>query len=112
LVSLLGLFGNRINPFRVGALDLMTVERFRDFELSIDWNHVRIVVRGQRIEDWSNDEMLLEGEQGSDEWERAIADSKFAEVEGFGLAPEGHILLQDPGDPVWYRNIKVRIPVG
>ena len=43
-------------------------------------------------------------------WDAALAASKFADVEGFGLAPEGHITLQDHGDLVWYRNVKIRTP--
>ena len=40
-----------------------------------------------------------------------ITESKFADMEGFGVAEEGYIVLQDHSDPVWYRNIRVhRLP--
>jgi cytochrome c len=73
-----------------------------------EWNQARIRVQGPRIEHWLNGEKVVEIDRGSIEWNRAIANSKHAGVEGFGLAREGHILLQDHGDAVWYRNIKIR----
>ena len=51
---------------------------------------------------------LLEYERGGPEWEARVAASKFAGLEGYGTAVRGHIVLQDHGDPVWYRNIKIR----
>jgi tetratricopeptide (TPR) repeat protein len=72
------------------------------------WNRARIRVEGDRVEHWLNGEKLLEIVRGSAEWDRVVADSKHAHVLGYGLAREGHILLQDHGDPVGYRNIKLR----
>jgi hypothetical protein len=45
---------------------------------------------------------------GSDEWKEKIAKSKFAKMEGFGMQGKGHVCLQDHGNEVAYRNIKVR----
>ncbi len=45
---------------------------------------------------------------GSDEWKAAYAKSKFKNVKGFAENPKGKIMLQDHGNPVWYRNIKIR----
>ena len=42
------------------------------------------------------------------EWEAMIAESKFADWEAFAATPEGHVVLQDHDDPVWFRNIKLR----
>ena len=41
-------------------------------------------------------------------WKKLVAGSKFADRPGYGEAERGHILLQDHGDPVWYRNVKLR----
>ncbi|MFO0687946.1 MAG: family 16 glycoside hydrolase [Myxococcota bacterium] len=73
-----------------------------------EWNEARIRVERGRIQHWLNGEKVVDVVRGSPDWDRAIAASKHAGVEGFGLAREGHILLQDHGDAVWYRNIAIR----
>lgn len=73
-----------------------------------EWNEARIVARGPHVEHWLNGVKLLEYEQGSDEWKARVARSKFAAWPGYGTAMRGHIGLQDHGDTVWFRNIRVR----
>ena len=46
--------------------------------------------------------------RSSEEYRKHLAESKFKTTKGFGEARQGHILLQDHGDEVWYRNIKIR----
>jgi len=72
------------------------------------WNQVRLVVDGAHVEHWLNDQRVVEYELWSDEWKALVAESKFAEMPGYGLNHGGHIVLQDHGDPVWYRNIRIR----
>ena len=73
-----------------------------------EWNQVRIVVRGARVEHWMNGVRIVEYELWTDEWRAAVAATKFAEWPGYGMAEAGHIGLQDHGDPVWFRNIRIR----
>lgn len=73
-----------------------------------EWNGARIVVEDGRVEHWLNGTKVVEYELGSEEWERRVANSKFAEWPGYGRAERGHIGLQDHGDPVWFRSIKIR----
>jgi hypothetical protein len=47
-------------------------------------------------------------ELGSPEWEKLVAASKFKEMPQYGRTKTGHIVLQDHGDRVWFRNIKIR----
>jgi len=73
------------------------------------WNRARIVVRGNHVEHWLNGIRVLAYERGGKEFLAHKAESKFRDLEGFGEAPKGHILLQDHGDRVFFRNIKIRI---
>ncbi len=73
-----------------------------------EWNRARIVVSDAHVEHWMNEVKLLEYELWSDEWREIVATTKFVDWPGYGMARAGHIGLQDHGDPVWYRNIKIR----
>jgi len=72
------------------------------------WNQARLVVRGPRVEHWMNGVKLLDYEIGSPDWTRRVAASKFADLPRYGREPSGHIAIQDHGDPVAFRNIKLR----
>jgi hypothetical protein len=74
-----------------------------------EWNAARLVVRGDHVEHWLNGEKLLEYELGSAEWTQRVAASKFAEMPRYGRARRGHIALQDHGDEVAFRNIRIRV---
>ncbi len=73
-----------------------------------EWNSGRILVNGQHVEHWLNGAKTVEYDRGSDAFKAAVAKSKFAKQKGFGLATEGHILLQDHNDEVSYRNLKIK----
>jgi hypothetical protein len=73
-----------------------------------EWNTSRVLVSGNHVEHWLNGTKVLEYELGSAETLALVQDSKFKANEGFGTKKPGHILLQDHGDAVCYRNIKVR----
>ncbi len=71
------------------------------------FNHSRIVVRGNRIEHWLNGKRIVVACAGSAEWNRRMAESKFADVPGFGRNREGKIMLTDHNSEIWYRNIEL-----
>jgi Domain of Unknown Function (DUF1080) len=73
-----------------------------------EWNTTRIVVRGQTVEHWLNDKKVLQYELNSPALNAAIEKSKFKGMERFGKRQNAHILLQDHGDQVWFRSIKIR----
>lgn len=73
-----------------------------------EWNAVRIVVNGNHVEHWLNGIKVVDAEIGSADWNQRIANSKFRQWAGFAKSPRGHIALQDHGDWVAYRNIRIR----
>lgn len=73
-----------------------------------EWNSVRIVVDGALVQHWLNGTKVVEYELWTPQWEELVRNSKFVEWPSYGRAERGHIGLQDHGDPVYYRNIKVR----
>jgi hypothetical protein len=73
-----------------------------------EWNDARLIVRGMHVEHWMNGVKLLEYEIGSADWEKRVKASKFGEMPGYGRLPRGYIALQDHGDAVAYRNIRIR----
>jgi hypothetical protein len=73
------------------------------------WNAARIIVNGNHVEHWLNGRKVVEYELGSPEWKQLVANSKFNQWPEYGQASEGHIGLQDHGDRVAFRNIKMRV---
>ncbi len=73
-----------------------------------EWNSASIIVRGRHVEHWLNGIKVLEYERGGTEFLAHKAESKFKDIPGFGEADRGHILLQDHGNEVHFRNIKIR----
>ena len=77
-----------------------------------EWNSSRVVVRGSSVEHWLNGTKVLSYELNSPALKTAIAASKFKDVARFGTPQKGHILIQDHGDQVWYRGVRIRAITG
>jgi hypothetical protein len=100
-----GIAGNRT----AGSLyDLIPASKAKKLNPIGEFNQTRIVVKGNHIEHWLNDMKVVEFERGGEILKKHIAESKFKDTKGFGETAKGHILLQDHGDAVWYRSIKIR----
>jgi hypothetical protein len=73
-----------------------------------EWNKVRLLVKGPHVEHWLNDKKIVTYEIGSPDWIGRVGASKFRTMPKFGTFAEGYLVLQDHGDRVQFRNIKVR----
>jgi len=72
------------------------------------WNESRILVRNDHVEHWLNGTKVVEYELGSPDWEARVTQSKFKEYARYGKARRGHIAIQDHGDAISFRTIRIR----
>lgn len=75
---------------------------------ALAWNHSRIVVRGTRIEHWLNGQRVLQADTASPEWRALIGASKYRDLVSFARPVPGHVILQDHGDRLWFKSIRIR----
>jgi len=73
-----------------------------------EWNQIRILSQGNHVEFWLNGELTVQFDRGSEAFRQAVAQSKFKNIPQFGEWPDGHILLQEHGSAVAFRNLKLR----
>lgn len=100
----LGKNGNR----KLGSLyDLIPAPENKPFKKG-KFNTAKIVVNGDKVEHWLNGEKIVEYTRGNKEWRDTVAGSKYKDWPKFGELKEGNILLQDHGDEVSFKNIKIK----
>jgi len=101
----LGIEGNSA----AGALYDLIPGKFEAVKPAGEWNHVKVLVYKGTVVHWVNGENVLEYHLWTDDWNKMVLNSKFKEYEDFlNTAEEGFIGLQDHGDDVWFRNIKIK----
>lgn len=74
-----------------------------------NWNKVRLIQKNGKIEQWLNDIKVVSADMNDPNWEKMIAASKFKSMPMFGKSKKGHIALQNHGNRVWFRNIKIKM---
>jgi hypothetical protein len=99
-----GINGNRT---LAGLYDLIAPKNKRDNGADA-WNRATIIVNGNKVQHWLNGQMTVEYERGNQAWKDLVATSKFRTSPGFGEVQESRILLQDHGNLVMYKNLKIR----
>lgn len=73
-----------------------------------EWNKARLVISNGKAEHYLNGKKIVEYPTSGPEWDKMVENSKFKGWPGFGKYAKGHIALQDHGNKVWYRNIRIR----
>ena len=100
----LGVKGNRT----LGSLyDLIPAPADKPFDIT-KWNTATVIVQGNHVEHWLNGVKLLEYDRNNQMFNALVAYSKYKNWPNFGNHTEGHILLQDHGDEVWFKNVKIK----
>ncbi|RAJ10768.1 uncharacterized protein DUF1080 [Chitinophaga skermanii] len=104
----LGAVGNRT----LGSLyDLIPAMHFTNSHKAVgEWNHGRVVVYpDNRVEHWLNGHKVVSYKRGDNIYKALVARSKYADWPNFGMAKEGRILLQDHGNSVSFKSIKIKV---
>jgi hypothetical protein len=103
----LGRDGNRT----IASLyDLITAKNKKPNPVG-QWNTAYVITKGSKVEHWLNGSLVVSYDRSTDEFRALVAKSKYGDTakygEHFGEWESGHILLQEHGDEVWYKNIKL-----
>ena len=101
---------NRIPSHRAAALyDLIAPSARKLLEPAGKWNTSMLVFRGNHGEHWLNGSKVVEFDLGTSLMDSLLAKSKYRDIKNFAQRRAGHIVLQDHGDEVYFREIKIRI---
>jgi hypothetical protein len=98
----------KIIKHRAGDLYDLITSSPETVKPALEWNHVEIISKDGNLEFYLNGTKVVQTTLWNDAWKKLIAGSKFKDMPDFGKHKSGHIALQDHGNKVWYRNIKIK----
>src|SRR5690606_23632934 len=90
------------------SLYLLYAPQNKTLKSAGEWNEARIVAKAGQVEHWLNGTKVLSYERGSEDYLRRMFKTKFKDYPDYGQAEEGHILITDHQDRVFFRNIRIR----
>lgn len=97
------------SPLTQAGSNFAVVEVSKDMTRPVgEWNEGRIVAKGNHVEHWLNGVKVVEYEVGSPDWEKRVQASKFGKIPPYGRTKSGYIALQDHGNRVSFRNLKIK----
>lgn len=99
---------NKLDTHRSGSLYDMIASPAASHRVAGEWNQLRILLDQGQLTVWQNGVQTASVGIHSAEWQRLVAASKFADWAGFAANRSGHIGLQDHGDVVWFKNLKIK----
>ena len=98
----------KINKHRAGDLYDLIASSKETVKPALEWNHVEIKCLGGKLDFFLNGENIVSTTLWDDNWKKLVAGSKFKDMPVFGTFKKGRIGLQDHGNNVWFRNIKIK----
>lgn len=101
----LGVNGNRT---LASLYDLIPAKKENAGYRPYEFNNAKVIVKGNHVEHWLNDVKVVEYERNNQMFDALVAYSKYKVWPNFGNFESGHILLQDHGDEVWYKNVMIK----
>ncbi len=99
---------NKVDSHLSGSLYDLIASPEQSHRAAGKWNQVTVLFQNSRLEVWQNQMKTIDIVIGSKRWHKLIATSKFSDWDGFGIKQTGYIGLQDHGDPVSFKNIKIK----
>ena len=100
---------NKIATHRAGALYDLIAPNEAKARPAGQWNESRLIFRGPHGEHWLNGAKIVDFDLATQRMDSLLALSKYKSIKGFADRRVGHIILQDHGDAVYYRSIKIRV---